>query len=327
MGLRPRAFQARALNHSANSPIVNGYITCKLHCYATVFGLLLQRNYRWLILSSPLNTMRIGIFDSGIGGLVIARAIVKRLPQYDYVYLGDTQRVPYGNRSQETIYKFTREAVDYLFRTQNCALIIVACNTASTVALRRLQHEYLPKHFPKRRILGVIRPTAEAVTKYAGRRIGILATATTVASKAYIREIKKQKLKAVHVYQQAAPLLVPLLEQNAQRWLKPIASEYIRPLLRHKIDTLVLGCTHYPLVKKLIRATVGSKIKVLAQDEIIPAKLADYLLRHTEIAGVLSRRRTRQLLVTDVTYTVRKLARRWFGVSAQLKLVRYGHEV
>jgi glutamate racemase len=135
--------------------------------------------------------MKIGIFDSGLGGLFVARALVKNLPQYDYVYLGDTQRVPYGNRSHETVYQFLREAVDYLF-AHDCELIIVACNTASAKALRRIQQEYLPKHYPQRRVLGIIIPTAEAALKNdTTRRIGLLATQGTVDSNAYVKELKK----------------------------------------------------------------------------------------------------------------------------------------
>ena len=144
--------------------------------------------------------MKIGVFDSGLGGLLITKALVKNLPQYDYVYLGDTQRVPYGNRSHETIYRFLKEAVNYLFK-YGCGLIVVACNTASAEALRRIQQEYLPRHYPNRRVLGVIIPTAEAALRSAhAKRIGILATQATVGSAAYVRELKKIRPMADFYY-------------------------------------------------------------------------------------------------------------------------------
>lgn len=138
--------------------------------------------------------MKIGIFDSGLGGLFVLRSIQRVLPQYDYVYLGDTKRVPYGGRSQETIYRFTKQAVEYLFR-RGCIVIILACNTASARALRKLQREYLPKYYPNRRVLGVIIPTVEAALKHSSKTVGVLATESTVESGAYIREIKSVTVK------------------------------------------------------------------------------------------------------------------------------------
>ena len=151
--------------------------------------------------------MKIGIFDSGLGGLIVAKAIHKLMPEYDYVYLGDTKRVPYGNRSEETIFEFTKEGVDYLFRKENCAIIIIACNTASARALRKLQKEYLPKNFPDRKILGVLIPAAEECVKF--KKVGILATRGTVNSNTFPKEIRKLN-KKIKVFQNSAPMLVPV---------------------------------------------------------------------------------------------------------------------
>lgn len=264
--------------------------------------------------------MRIGIFDSGLGGLILMRAIAKKLPDYDYVYLGDTKRVPYGNRSQATIYEFLEGAVEYLFK-QNCQLIIVACNTASAQALRKIQKEYLPKYYPNRRVLGVIIPTAEAVIENGVKRVGVLATAGTVNSGAFVRELKKLD-KQIQVWQEPAPLLVPLVEQGELKWAEPIVKEYLKPLLAKTIDSLILGCTHYPILKNMIRKLVGKRVNVVSQDEIVPTRLADYLKRHPEVEKKLSKRGGRKLLVTDITPEAQKLAEGWFGDRVKLTLVK-----
>jgi glutamate racemase len=265
--------------------------------------------------------MKIGIFDSGLGGLFITKVLVEQLPQYDYVYLGDTQRIPYGNRSQETIYLFLKEAVDYLFR-HDCALIIVACNTASSGALRKIQQQYLPEYYPKRKVLGIIIPTAEvALNDRKAKRIGILATQGTVNSRSYIREFKKIS-GGVTIFQQAAPLLVPLVESNGLPFADPILRSYLQPLLKKKIDTLVLGCTHYPILKRRIRKICGKDIKVVSQDEIISAKLASYLAQHPEMEKRLSKHKRREFLVTDLTDTTKALSRKWFDANITIKVVK-----
>lgn len=265
--------------------------------------------------------MKIGIFDSGLGGLFVTRALVKNLPQYDYVYLGDTQRVPYGNRSHETVYRFLEEAVDYLF-AHDCELIIVACNTASAKALRRIQQEYLPKHYPKRRVLGIIIPTAEAALKNdTTRRIGILATQGTIDSNAYVRELKKICSNAT-IFQQAAPLLVPLIENDGVTFVDPILRSYLKPLLRKNIDTLILGCTHYPILKQQIKKICGKGVKVISSDEIVSAKLADYLARHPEMEKRLSKHKRRDFLVTDLTNATKRLAKKWFGRDIKLQVIK-----
>jgi len=264
--------------------------------------------------------MKIGIFDSGLGGLFVARTLMKELPQYNYVYLGDTQRVPYGNRSQRIIYRFLEEAVDYLF-TQDCELIIVACNTASAEALRQIQQKYLPKHHSDRKVLGIIIPTAEvALRNTKTKRIGILATQSTVHSKAYVRELKKIRTD-IAIFQQAAPLLVPLVESNTMEFATSILHSYLDPILKKNIDTLILGCTHYPILKTQIKKICGGDINVISQDKIIPAKLANYLKRHPEIEKKLSKKKRRTFLVTDLTDAMKTLSRKWFGKDIKFKVV------
>ncbi|MFH1749851.1 MAG: glutamate racemase [bacterium] len=265
--------------------------------------------------------MKIGIFDSGLGGLIITHSLVENLSEYDYLYYGDTARVPYGNRSQDIVYKFTKEAVEYLFK-QDCNLIILACNTASAEALRKIQGEYLPKNYPDRRVLGVIIPTAEIVVeKTKSKKIGVIGTLSTINSGSFIREIKKLDSK-VEVFQQATPLLVPLVENQGMNWIKPILEEYLEPLLRNNIDTLILGCTHYPALKDLISKKAGSKIQIISQDEIIPNKLKDYLSRHPEIEKDLSKNSKREFLVTDLTENIQDLSKEFFGEKIDLKLIK-----
>jgi glutamate racemase len=262
--------------------------------------------------------MKIGIFDSGLGGLIITHSLIQRLPQYDYLYLGDTARVPYGNRSQEAIYEFTRQAVEYLFK-HNCGLVIIACNTASAEALRRIQQEYLPLHYPKRRVIGVLIPAAEAAVEASlAQKIGVLATRGTVASSAFNRELHKLAPKA-EVKLRAAPLLVPLVENDGLKWAGPILDEYLTPL--KGIDTLILGCTHYPFLKDQIRQKVGEGVKVISQDEILPPKLDDYLHRHPEIESTLSKNQERTFQVTDLTDDTTRLSRDLFGGAVSLHQV------
>lgn len=265
--------------------------------------------------------MKIGIFDSGLGGLIVLKSVVKKLPEYDYIYLGDTKRVPYGDRSQEVIYQFTKQAVEYLFR-QNCKLVVLACNTASSRALRKLQKEFLPKYYPDRKILGVIIPTVEAVNEQLGiKRLGIIATQATVDSKAIVKEYKKLNSRAM-VYQNASPVLVPLIENNGLKLIEPILKFYLKPLLKKKIQAIVLGCTHYAIVKKLIKKIVGPKVLVFSQDEIVPTKLKIYLNNHPEVEGKLSRNRKIDLRVTDLTDHYVSLTKQWFDSRIKLKLIK-----
>jgi glutamate racemase len=262
--------------------------------------------------------MKIGVFDSGIGGLIISHALSDRLPEYDYMYFGDTARAPYGNRSQETIYEYSRQAVAFLFQ-QDCSLVIIACNTASAEALRRLQQEWLPSHFPDRNILGVLIPAAESAVSKTHGHIGVLATASTVESKAFEREIHKLRPE-MRITQQAAPLLVPLIENDGQRFASPIIEAYVAPLRDTGIDTLVLGCTHYPLLKNEIQAALP-EVTLICQDETIPASLANYLERHPERQATLSQNGGRRFCVTDLTRSVQQAARMLYGQDVQFEVL------
>lgn len=270
--------------------------------------------------------MRIGIFDSGLGGLIIAKAIRKAMPEYDYVYLGDTKRVPYGNRSHETVYEFTKEAMDYLFKKENCAIIVIACNTASARALRRIQKEYLVKYNytrkimgeSERKILGVLIPTAEEVAKY--NKIGILGTLGTVTSNSFPNEIKKIN-RRTEVFQSSAPMLVPLIEEGEKVLALQFIKKYLKSFLSKKLDVLVLGCTHYPFYKSEIKKIMGKKVKVISQDEIIPKKLKDYFIKHSEVEKKLEKNGRAKILVTDITPNIKNLSQKWFSKNTKPKLV------
>lgn len=256
----------------------------------------------------------IGVFDSGFGGLEILKRITSQLPTYDYLYLGDTARTPYGSRSPEVIYQFTQQAVDFLFK-QGCPLVIIACNTSSAEALPKIQQIYLKKKYPRRRVLGVIIPAAEAASeKTSTGRIGVIGTEGTVRSNAFVREIIKLSLKT-KVFQQACPLLVPLVEAGEEHSAiaELVLRKYLRPLLKHNIDTLILGCTHYGLLETAIKRAVGSKVKVIAEGRVVADKLAAYLVRHPEINEQLSRGAQRRFLTTDLTARFEKLGSRFFG--------------
>lgn len=256
----------------------------------------------------------IGIFDSGFGGLTVFKEIKKALPDYSYIYLGDNLRSPYGGRSQEAIFEFTKQAVDFLFK-QGCQLVILACNTASSEALRKLQQEWLPKAYPDRRILGVICPLAEEAAKVSRfGRIGVVGTKATVSSNAYQRELNHQNPQ-LKIFQNACPLLVPLIEEG---WLdktetRMILKKYLRSLKAAQIDTLILGCTHYPLLMKEFQRIAGKRIKVLDGPKIVAEKLADYLKRHPEIESKLKKDGQVRYLTTDSAEKFELLGSRFFG--------------
>lgn len=262
--------------------------------------------------------MWIGLFDSGLGGLAISKAVIDRLPLYDFLYLGDTKRVPYGSRSQETIHEFVSDALTFLFE-HDCQLVILACNTASAEALRKSQQEYLPRNYPDRRILGVVIPTAESVFEGPQTsRVGVLATTSTVESNAYPREISLRGPN-VEVIQEPAPLLVPLIENDGLKYVAPVLEDYLEPLKSANVEAVVLGCTHYCLIKDEVRRRIDCR--VISQDEIIPEKLAVYLRRHPEIDAKLSKLGRRRYVVTDCTASYSKLAKRLAGDEVELERV------
>lgn len=246
--------------------------------------------------------MPIGIFDSGYGGLTILREIRRRLPQYDYVYLGDNARAPYGTRSFELVYDFTLQAVKALFE-RGCHLVILACNTASAKALRSIQQNDLPQIDPKRRVLGVIRPTVEAVTAVSNTgHIGVLATPGTVASHSYALELEKASPE-MKITEYACPMWVPLVENNEANspGADYFVAKYVDAIMEidPEIDTLVLGCTHFPLLMEKIRSHVSDQIKIIGQGGIVAESLADYLTRHPEIEEKCEKNGMLQYLTTE----------------------------
>lgn len=256
----------------------------------------------------------IGIFDSGFGGLNILKEIIKRLPQYDYMYLGDTARTPYGTRSLETVYNFTKQSVDFLFK-KGCPLVILACNTASSEALRRIQQDFLSDNHPDKKVLGVVIPASEeAVAKTRNKRIGVIATAGTVNSKSFSREIKKIDEK-IKVFQQAAPLLVPFVEagEHKSKSAGLMIEKYLRPLFMKGIDTLVLGCTHYGILEKEIKKRTDRKIKIIVEGKVVAAKLENYLKQHPEIERKINQNGWRSFYTTDLTDTFTVLGSKFFG--------------
>jgi glutamate racemase len=244
----------------------------------------------------------LGVFDSGYGGLTVLKEITKRLPQYDYIYLGDNARTPYGNRSFETVYHYTWQCVQWFFK-QNCPLIVLACNTASAKALRTIQQNDLAKNFPDKKVLGVLRPTTEIIGNCSKtQHVGLMATNGTVQSLSYVIEIEKFFPQA-KVVQQACPMLVPLIENNEfeNDGADYFIQKYLDELLRKddKIDTILLACTHYPLIKKRIEKFLPKNVSVIAQGEIVAASLEDYLDRHAEIEQRLSKNETIKFYTTD----------------------------
>jgi len=270
--------------------------------------------------ASPLKYMNIGVFDSGVGGLNILRYIIKELPEYNFIYLGDTARAPYGARSKSDICRFTEQAVDFLFQ-KDCQLIVLACNTASSDALRKIQQQYLIKKYPDRRVLGVLIPAAEeAVAKTKNRRIGVIATAAAVVSGSFEREIKKLDSK-IKVFQQACPLLAPMIEAGEEKnsMIDEALKKYLQPLIKEKIDTLILGCTHYGIIKNKIQKIVSDKIQVVAEGKILAQKLKNYLKRHPEIDRLLDKEEKRIFFATDTTDQFSALGNKFFGQDIKIK--------
>lgn len=239
---------------------------------------------------------KIGVFDSGMGGLFIANAIRTRLPAYDYLYLGDTLHLPYGRRSDAALYDLSENAMRYLI-AEGCDLIVMACNTASAAALRKLQQGFLAFEYPDKRILGVVVPTLETAIERGAKKIGLLATQRTVHSSIYDIELKKIN-PSVELTPVAAPLLVPLIEDGGEKYLDAVLADYLAPMKDAGVESVILGCTHYVALKTRVRNILGN-VDVMAQDDIIPEKLADYLVRHPEMEGRLSKGGTLDIRATD----------------------------
>lgn len=270
---------------------------------------------------------KIGIFDSGYGGLTVMRSIVDALPDYNYLYLGDNARAPYGNRSFETVYHYTLECVNWLF-DEGCDLVILACNTASAKALRQIQQVDLPKRKDHKRVLGVIRPTTESIGEYSNAGvIGVLGTAGTVASNSYPIEIAKFFPQLI-VEQEACPMWVYLVEHNQ---MEGDGADYFvkqhidRILTRNpQIDTLLLACTHYPLLIKTIQKFVPKQIRLVTQGGIVADKLKDYLFRHPEIESGLMRNNRRDFMTTDDAEAFDLHASLFFGETVNARHIEIG---
>lgn len=261
--------------------------------------------------------MKLGVFDSGLGGVLIAGSIRRALPEIDMIYLGDTLHLPYGNRSEGAIYTYTERCIDYLLR-RDCQLIIMACNTASASALRRLQQNYLLRNYPERRVLGVVVPTIEYALDQGFTNIGLIGTNYTVRSKVYETELRKIN-PAIRIHQVNTPLLVPLIENGGMKWVSGVLDDYLAPLLERKIEALILSCTHYVCLKDMIRERYG--LTVISQDEIVPMKLADYLRRHPETDTRLSREGKTEFLVSDLTQGYLESASFFYGEPVKLAQV------
>lgn len=255
--------------------------------------------------------MNIGFFDSGLGGLFVLRYVIQELPAYHYVFLGDTVNVPYGTKSDEEIYTLVKESLRVLF-DNDCKLVIFACNTASVTALRRIQDEFLPELFPNCKVLGVIIPTIEEALESNSKTVAVIGTKRTIRSNKYNRELLKL-VSQINIITLATPTLVPLIEQGLLQEAEKKAIALIQTkILPSHPDTLILGCTHYGLLKEKLRKTFPD-VRILAQEEIIPKKLRDYLVRHPEIEKMLTRDFQREFFLTKVTPAYTEAIHEWIG--------------
>lgn len=267
----------------------------------------------------------IGVFDSGYGGLSVFRELVKELPEYDYIYLGDNARVPYGIRSFETVYQYTLECVNHLF-DMGCSLVILACNTASAKALRNIQQKDLPQLPELRRVLGVIRPTTEIIGELSrSGHVGVFATQGTVNSLSYVMEATKF-FPQVKVYQEACPMWVPLVENNEHKSVGAdfFVQKHIGQLLQQspEIDTIILACTHYPLLMDKIREFLPEHIQLVSQGEIVARSLADYLQRHPEIEQLCSKGGRKRYFTTESATDFNQKAEIFLGKAVESELLK-----
>ena len=272
-----------------------------------------------------MNKQPIAVFDSGYGGLTVLKEIVALLPAYDYLYLGDNGRAPYGSRSFEEVYRYTLEAVTWLLG-QGCPLVILACNTASAKALRTIQQNDLAKFGADKRVLGVIRPTAEVIGNFSKTgHVGVLGTKGTVQSGSYILEIQKY-FPSVKVTQEACPMWVPLIENN--EYNEPGADYFIQKNIQQllladdQIDSILLGCTHYPLLLNKIKQFVPQQIRVVEQGSIVAESLRVYLQRHPQMEEQCSKQGSRSFYTTGDAQDFDSHAGRFFGTALKSTSVR-----
>lgn len=262
----------------------------------------------------------IGVFDSGYGGLTVLKELVAHMPAYDYLYLGDNARAPYGSRSFDTVYEYTLECVKHLF-DRGCELVLLACNTASAKALRTIQQKDLAAIDPRKRVLGVIRPTTEVVGNYSkSGHVGIFATQGTVSSESYRIEIGKF-FPQLHVFQEACPMWVPLIENNElnNEGTEYFVKKHIERLFAQSryIDTIILACTHYPILKPVIEKHLPAGITLLSQGTIVAHSLQDYLVRHAEMDQRISKTGKLDFLTTDSTENFDTHASLFFGAEVK----------
>jgi glutamate racemase len=268
---------------------------------------------------------KIGIFDSGFGGLIILSGVKKELPQYSYVYFGDNLRIPYGNLSQEQIYKNTYQAVDLLFKKQ-CSIVVVACNTVSVKALRRLQQEMMLKE-NKRRVLGVAVPIMEEVVKEALKNnntsIAILGTKITIESQVYQREFRK-KVKTAKIYSRACPLLIPLIESGKlkSKELDQVLKKYVKTIVKKKINLLVLACTHFHYLDLKINKLFSGKLKIIKTPEVVASKLKKYLNKHKDLEKNIARKKDIVFYTTGDTKQFEEFYKNNFNKRIAVKKVK-----
>ena len=260
--------------------------------------------------------MKIGICDSGLGGLIVAKAIRDRLPQYDYAYIGDTRHLPYGQRSRTMVYDLTVKMVDFLF-DQDCKLIIIACNTACAVALRKIQQNYLPGRYEARNVLGVIVPMLEEIHNSGWQNAALIGTEGMVRTKTYTEELAK--ISTTKIDEFATPLLVPLIENDGEFLIEKTIDHYMKIYDLEHYNGLILGCTHYALIKNKMRSAADAPMNILTQDEIIPEKLEQYLAKHSDMESSLSKGGTIDFFVTDYTDRYQKAANKLFGDNIALQ--------
>ncbi len=250
--------------------------------------------------------MKIGVMDSGLGGLIITKAFIKAMPKYSFVYFGDTKNLPYGEKSSKDVLGYTIDAVEFLIK-KDCKLIIIACNTATSIALRYLQRKYMPKNHPDIKVLGVVVPTVEEAVKSSKKTIGVVATNSTVNSHIYKVEIGKISPK-IKVKEMATPKLVPLIESGKMREAGFEVEKYLKGL--KGIDCLILGCTHYPILTPYFKKHLPTGVEVISQYDFMGKKLMEYISNHPEIDKVLDKKSKCEFYVSKLTDRYQYMARK-----------------
>lgn len=261
---------------------------------------------------------KIGVFDSGFGGLTVLKGIREVFPEYDYLYLGDSARAPYGSKIHEEVFEYTRQAVEYLFKN-DCELIILACNTASAKSLRRIQQEILPKKYPGKRVLGVLIPACEKVVEDGHKKVAVLGTEATISSGTYIEELKKLD-GDIDVFQRACPKLVPLIESGVIEGeeLDKALDEYTNDI--SNMEAVILGCTHYEIISEKINERFLD-FDTVPQSKLVAKKFADYLKRHPEIENRLSKNGTVRYFSTASNKKFKEFGERIIGFKIEVEKV------